>query len=495
MATTVASVFWGALALALPRIHGRLDVPMHELEWTVTGAGLGFAATLILASRVGDRVGHRRVLGVALLAFAAFSGMAALATNGPMLIAACAAMGIAAAALTSVSLVVVGGLVDQGLDGGIAVWGAASAIAYGLGPLVGGVLTHTLGWPWVFWFEVPLAIVAAGLTWVALPADTPAGGRLDVRGAALLGAGLLAICAVLTEGERWGWLSALSLAVAAAGVSLLMMFVRFQRRTTTPLVDMGLLRIREHAGAAAVLLLVNFTLGALLFFVPLFLQEVRVDTPLEAGVFLLPLSAALTLAMALDPWLDRRAGMLQPLAAGLALAGVACWLLSGVDGSTGEAFVVPVLIAVGCGIGLALTPLNVTALESVPASRRGMAAGVIGTARGLGSSLGVALCGAVFQHISIQETISRAAVHGIKLSAATVHRLDGALVGAHGASVASSEYGAQGQVVLRAVREGFTSGFNSTMAISAGVALVGVIVSVAVLRGRRLGTTAQLTAP
>lgn len=494
LASVLASLFWAAVSLALPRIHAELGASMTELQWTVTGAGLAFSASLILAGRLGDIHGRRRLLAVGCGLLGAAATLAALARDVDVLIGAVTLMGVAAAILTPVSLAVVTDAFgpDRRAEA-IAVWGGAGALAYGLGPAVGGGIAHLAGWRWIFWLHVPLALLALGLCLAAVPRRSPRPAPVDVGGALLLAGGLGALSLGLTEGPSGGWASGRTLGLLGAGAVLLGAFGVREGRARSPLVDLRLLRIRAYVATNAVLFCVNFVLGTLLYFVPLYLEELRGDTPLAAGLRLVPFSGAILLAMPIGGRLAERGHARAAIVAGLGIAALGAWLLAGAAPSAGSGVLVGVLALLGAGVGLALTPINVTAMSAVPAESLGSASGVLATARGLGTAIGVAASGALFQILEVRQTVEAAGGRGVTLPSGTARALDGVLAGSAPAERTLHRLGADAAAVLDAARDGFASGLVGVLHLCAAVGLAALLLTVVVLRGRGAQESARPT--
>ena len=341
---------------------------------------------------------------------------------------------------------------------------------------------------------VPLSLGALALVRAAVARERPArtAPPLDLRGAALLAAGLVGVSLVLSQGESWGWTTPASVLLLAGGAALLTAFLARERRTPSPLVDLGLFRVRAYTATNLVLFCVNFVLGALLFFLPLFLQELRGATPLSAGLQLLPLSAAMLAAMPLGGRLAERGRARAAIAGGVAVAVVGAWLLGGAPADASYATLLPLLLLLGLGIGVAITPINVTAMGAVPPASAGTASGVLGTSRGLGTAIGVAVSGALFQHVFYAQTVASAARRGVALSPADARALDGLLAGADPARRAVERLGADGDALLAAAREAFLAAFGGTLRLSAGVGVLAVVLTVVLLR--RVAATAPAAA-
>lgn len=469
LASVLASVFWSALALALPDIRDDLGGSTDELRWAWTAAGLAYAATLVLAGRIGDTRGARGTLvaGFALLAGGAAG--AAAAPSPAVLIAALCVMGLAGAVITPMSLAVVTETAaPERRARNIALWAGAGSLAYGLGPAIGGTVTHLAGWRWIFIAYVPLALLGLVLTRTGVPASRPdSTARVDYAGAALLAGGLVALTLTLGQGAAWGWLGAPTVALAVLAVVLLAACVRRESRVPDPLLDLRLFALRVFSVANAVLFFVNFVLGTLLFFVPLYLQEVRVETPLTAGLLLVPFSGGILVAMALGARLTERGRTREAVASGLVLAGAATMGLVALSDTAAVPVVTSILTALGGGLGLVTSPLQAIAMDAVPARAAGAASGILATSRGLGTALGVAATGAVFSSLNVTRTLDAAERDGVRLTEEAATRLDTAL--------ADGE--AESAQLLAIARDAWVDAFTgalwlSVAAIGAGLVLV-----------------------
>lgn len=466
LTSALSSVFWSALALAIPAIRDTLGGSTDELRWAWTAAGLAYAATLILAGRIGDARGARPTLvaGFGLLAVGAAG--AAAAPSPAVFMGAVCLMGLAGAVITPTSLAVVSAAAaphDRARH--IALWAGAGALAYGLGPAVGGTITHVAGWRWIFVAYVPLALLGLVLTRAAVPARRDAApAAVDYPGAALLAAGLVALCLALGQSGTWGWTGAPTLALLTAAAVLLAAWARRESRVAAPLVDLRLFAVRVFSVSNGVLFFVNFVLGTLLFFVPLYLQEVRLESPLAAGLLLVPFSGAILVAMAAGARLTDRGRTREAVAGGMLLAGGATLVLLFQSDTAAVMSVVAMLAVLGGGLGLVASPVQAVAMAAVPAAAAGAASGILATARGLGTALGVALSGAVFSSLQLSGTVQRAREDGMALTERAAADVDAAL--ASGA--------AESARLLEVARTAWVDAFAGALWLSVGVLALGL---------------------
>jgi EmrB/QacA subfamily drug resistance transporter len=486
LASGVTSLPTAALVVALAVIHGQFSTSLSELQWTLTGDFIAYSALLIAAGRLADIYGRRLLLVVGTAIYLIATVVAALAPNATVLIFGMVGVGAGAAVLTPASLSIVTDAYPPARRGAaIGVWGAATGVVWALGPAIGGVLVDDLSWRWIFWVQVPVIVAILVLTLIGVreSRDPQAERRVDVPGLVLSAGGLLALSLALNQAPTWGWSSAAVIGLLIGAGLLLVAFVLVEPRVRAPLVDFGFFRKRNFAGANVVVFVMNFVLGALLFFLPLYFQELLDYSPLEAGLLLLPLSATMSLAMPVGGPLATRFGPRPPITVGLALMAVAMLLLSDISESTRYRDLWPPMALLGLGSGFALTPMNLAAMNSIVKRKSGGASGVLITLSGVGATFGVAVSGAVFQAVQRSRTAELSQQAGVPMTESAAGNLDGVLAGSASAQQALASYGAKAAVVTDAVREAFVSALATTMQISAGVAVVGLILT-ALLMGK-----------
>ncbi|HEU4656375.1 MAG TPA: MFS transporter [Capillimicrobium sp.] len=490
LASGITSVPNAAIVLALPTLHRELDASTTMLQWTVTGYLLTYSSLLIAAGRLADLLGRVRVLVAGTVLFMAASVAGALADSAVLLIAAMLLTGVGAAVLTPASLAIVTDAFRGDRRGmAVGVWGAATALFSGIGPAIGGVLTGELDWRWILWLDVAIgAAILLGTRGAQESRIDPGAdsARFDVLGLLCSFGALGGVTIALNETPaEWSWGSPQTIATLAAAAALLVAFVAAERRVRTPLIDLAMFARRNLSGAATALFAVDFALGAVLFFLPLYLQELLGYDPFATGLLLLPSSAGMVLAMPLGGRLHDRVGPLPPVLAGLALSALAMLLLTGVDAGTRYADLWLPLALLGLGIGAVLTPLNLAALGAVPQRRHAAVGAILTTVGGLGATFGVAASGALFEALQVDRTVDQAREHGVRISSSVAQSLDGLLAGAPSALDALRRFSRDDRDRLHdAVRDGFLSALSTTMALSLAVVAAGAIVAVALIRRR-----------
>jgi EmrB/QacA subfamily drug resistance transporter len=487
LASGITSVPNVAIALALPTLHREFNTSTTVLQWTVTGYLLAYSALLIAAGRLADLYGRKRVLIAGTVLFMAASVPGALAQSSIVLIVSLVLAGIGAAVLTPASLAIVTDAFRGERRGlAVGVWGAATALFSGVAPAIGGFFTSDLSWRWILWLNV---IVGAGILVGVLAAretrDEASKGRsLDGIGLVCSVGALAAITLALNETPAvWSWTSPQTIVALVVCVVLLAAFLIVEPRLKAPLIDLGMFAKRNLSGACLSLLVLNFALGAVLFFIPLYLQELLDYTPLQTGLLLLPSSAGMMVTMPIGGRLHDRFGPRWPIVGGLVLSAVAMLLLAGVGSDTRYRDLWLPLTLLGLGIGAALTPLNLAALGAVPQRLHAAVGGVLSTVGGVGLTFGVAVSGALFEALQRDRTVSDAAKAGITLSNDAASTLEGLLAGTPSATKALDAYPAAEQGALHsAVSDGFLSALGTTMALSFGVVMVGILLTLVLIR-------------
>jgi EmrB/QacA subfamily drug resistance transporter len=393
--------------VALPAMASDLGAGESSLEWVVAGYGLGFAALLITAGRLGDAHGRRRVYALGLGAFTLTSLACGLAPSPTALVVARFAQGAAAAVMLPQVLSTIA-VTYKGPDHAraLSLYGIVLGLAAIGGQLIGGVLVETdvlgLGWRGCFLIN-PIGLAALALTARTVPESrAPRRPRIDLASSLVLAVGLVAIQVPLIQGREHGWPVWTWVSLAAAPVMLggfLAWQARLARRGADPLLDLALFRQRTFSAGLAAQLALASVQAAFFVYLALYLQQGRGLNALEAGLVFTILAAAYVVASGPAPKLTARYGRAVVAAGGLALAGG----FAALAGAVGEIGVggsllalVPGLLAVGAGIGLCFTPIQQTVLGDIGPARAGAAAGVLSTTQQLGFALGVAITGIVY---------------------------------------------------------------------------------------------------
>nr|WP_296066650.1 DHA2 family efflux MFS transporter permease subunit [uncultured Actinoplanes sp.] len=386
------------VSTALPVIRTELGASLTDLQWFVNAYTLPFAAFLLTASALGDRIGRRRMFLAGLVVFTLASAAAALATEPWQLTAARAVQGIGGAAVAPLSLTLLAQAVPDRLrTAAVGIWGGISGLGVAVGPVVGGAVVEGLDWHWIFWLNVPVGVIAVILAATVLTESRGGARRLDPLGLVLSAAGLLLVVWGVVDGPDRGWASARILSMLIGGGALLAGFLAWQARNRSPMLPLRLFRSRGFSLVNVVTL--TFTAGTFgaVFLLSQFFQVVQGLSPLDAGLRTLPWTAAPMIVAPLAGLFGDRIGQRNLIFAGqVLLAAAILWigLTSATDAPYGN-FVVAFVMA-GVGMGLTFAPISTMALASVSEQERGVASGANNTIREVGVAAGVATLASVF---------------------------------------------------------------------------------------------------
>ena len=383
---------------ALPVIHRDLGGSVSTLEWTVNAYTLSFAAGIITAAALGERLGRRRVYVAGLLIFTAASAACALAPGAGALIAARAAQGIGAAIVTPLSLTILTAAWPAERRGAIVgIWGGIAGLAVAAGPLVGGAVVQGLSWHWIFWVNVPIGLAAAAGSMIRLPESRGPATRLDIPGVVLVTGGAGGILWGLVRAGETGWTSTEVVVAFALGAAALAGFAAWERRAPEPMLPGSLLRIRAFTAANATGFLQSAALFSAAFLAAQYFQLGLGFDPLGAGLRFLPWTATPILVAPLAGRLADRTGPRPLMFSGLALqaAGFAWIALIATATVSYTSLILPFVIA-GVGISMALPATPTAALSAVPPADMGKASGVNNTLQRFGGVFGVAVVTVVF---------------------------------------------------------------------------------------------------
>ena len=385
------------VGVALPSIREDLGFSESSLAWVANAYLLTFGGFLLLAGRLGDLFGHRRLFVVGIALFTTASLVCGLSSSQGMLICARAVQGLGGAVVSAVALSLIVTLFTEPAERAKAmgVFGFVAAGGGTIGVLLGGILTDTLSWHWIFLVNLPIGIAVFALALVVLPGGQgqTAEGRLDVAGAVTVTASLLLAVYAIVNGHEVGWGSARTLGLLGASAALLGLFLWIEARVRSPLVPLGLFRLRNIAVSNVVGVLWAAAMFAWFFLSALYLQLVLGYTPLQVGLAFLPANLIMAVfSLGLSAKLVMRFGIRLPLGAGLGLAAVGLFLFARapVDGSF-AIDVLPSMILLGIGAGMAFNPVLLAAMSDVSSSEAGLASGIVNTSFMMGGALGLAV--------------------------------------------------------------------------------------------------------
>jgi MFS transporter, DHA2 family, methylenomycin A resistance protein len=382
---------------ALNSIGSSLGGGISELQWVVSTYTIAFAALILTAGALGDRIGAKRMFMAGFSVFTVASLACALAPTSFILIAARAAQGVGAALLVPNSLALLSHAYPDDKERGraVGIWAAGASLALTAGPLVGGALIALVGWRSIFLVNLPIGLAGLWLTWRYATDTARASRELDLLGQAAA-IGILGVLAgAIIEGGRLGWANPWVLAGFGAFVILSALFLLQERRARQPMLPLSLFTHRMFALTSLVGLLVNIAFYGLIFLFSLYFQQINHWTPFATGLAFVPMMGAVLPVNLLAARIAERIGAPITIASGALIAAAGCLSLLGIEQGTSYWMICVPLIAMGGGLGLLVPPLTSTLLGSVEKSRSGIAAGVLNSTRQTGSVLGVALFGSL----------------------------------------------------------------------------------------------------
>jgi MFS transporter, DHA2 family, methylenomycin A resistance protein len=383
---------------ALITIAGSLGGAVSDLQWVVNTYTIGFAALILTAGALGDRVGAKRIFMAGFALFTAASLACAMAPDSTILIAARAVQGIGAAVLVPNSLALLNHAYPEERQRGwaVGIWAAGASLALTAGPLAGGGLIALVGWRSIFLVNLPIGLLGMLLTWryanetPRVPART-----IDVAGQVLVIGALGCVAGAMIEAGTLGWRNRWVLAGFAAFAVLATGFLINERRALQPMLPLELFKRRMFTLTSIVGLLANAAFYGLIFVLSLYFQQIQGRSPLRTGLAFLPLMGMVLPMNLLAARIAQRWGAPATIATGAVIAAVGCLTLIGIGPMSAYRDLCAQLIAIGAGLGLLVPPLTSALLGSVEKARSGLAAGVLNSTRQTGSVLGVALFGSL----------------------------------------------------------------------------------------------------
>lgn len=460
--------------VALPAIRDSLGASFTDLQWVVDAYALTLAALVLTAGSLADRLGRRRVFVAGLSVFTVASLLCAVSPDPTFLVLARGVQGIGAAAMFAVSLALIAHEFDAGRDRGTAlgIYGATIGVAVAIGPLLGGALTDALGWESIFLLNVPVGLLALGMTALRLrESRDPDATGVDWAGTATFSAALFALVFALVRGNDEGWGSAPIVALLATFAVLLAAFVVVERRVREPMLPLQLFRRPALTGVQIAALTISGSIFSLFLYLSLYLQNYLGLSPLQTGLRYLPITLAVFFASPLAALLVPRVPSRLLLFGGLSTVAAGLLLMSGIDRGDGWTVLLPGFIVAGIGVGLLNPVIADVAVSVVPRAQSGMASGINDTFRQVGVAIGLAVWGAVF--------VGRGA-HRVTELTGVPHDAARRMVEAVSAGAMPA---GRGGAVADAARAGFLSGMNELFVLGALVAFVGALLALWLVRG------------
>jgi EmrB/QacA subfamily drug resistance transporter len=465
--------------VALPELQRKLSASASDLQWIVDSYLVVFAGLLLVMGTLGDRFGRKRALQGGLLVFGLASLTASAAQTSTQLIGARIAMGIGGAMIMPATLAILVSVFPAGeRSKALGVWTGVAALGIPLGPIIGGWLVEQFWWGAIFLLNVPVVVVALAGGLVLIPESRhPLAPAIDGRGAALSVGTLASLVYGLVEAPIRGWLDPVVPGAFAGALALGMLFVLWELRAEQPLLDVRLFRHPRFAAGTAAIATATFALAGLVFLLTQYLQVVRNDTPLQAGVQVLPLSLGFMVGAGLSHRLLVKLGTRWVVTGALGLLAGALVALSYLSLDSAYWVLGTGLGCFGVGLGGATVPGTDAVMGAVPAANAGVGSAVNDAARQVGAALGVAVLGSVLNS-SYSAQMATATAH---LPAAAAAMAANSVGGA--ADVAARIGGQVGGSVLNAGYAAYMSAFASGTHVGVAVVVAGALLVLARMPG------------
>jgi EmrB/QacA subfamily drug resistance transporter len=390
----MAAIDATVIGIALPTIGRDFHASVGTLQWVVTGYTLTLSSLLLLGGTLGDRYGRRRVFMVGIAWFTVASAACAVSSGSGQLVVTRMLQGVGGALLTPGSLAILeASFATEDRSEAIGAWSGLGGVATAAGPLLGGYLIAAASWRWIFLINLPLGVIVLMLSARHVPEtrDPTSTGGVDVAGAVLATAFLAALAYGLIEGPTRGWTSGAVVATLAAGVIGAVVFGLVERRSSAPMLPLGLFSNRQFAVTNAVTFVVYAGLGGVLFLLPVMLQVVNGYSPLESGIALLPLTAVMLAFSARSGRMAASIGPRLQMAVGPVVVGIGLVLLTRTPYRSYVSGVLPAVMVMAAGLATTVAPLTATALNSVSEGHAGLASAVNNDVARIGGLIAVAV--------------------------------------------------------------------------------------------------------
>jgi EmrB/QacA subfamily drug resistance transporter len=469
--------------VALPTLARDLQASTTQLMWIVDAYNLVFAALILAAGNLGDRVGRKGILLVGLGIFGVATVAGGLVESPGALIGARAVMGLGAALIFPATLSLLTNVFTERGERAraIGLWGATTGVGIALGPIVGGWLLERDGWQSVFFALAPVAVLSLVVVSVYVPSSRdPEAPRADRTGLALSTVAMAMLIYTIIEAPNHGWGEARTIAGVALAVALLVAFIAWERRAAAPMLDIALFRNLRFSAASGAVTISFFSLMGFIFLVTLYFQFLKGYEPFETGVRLLPVAIMTGVTSVLGTHLAVRSGAKLVVAAGLiSLAAGLAWTATA-STSTTYLTIAGQMVLIGSGMGLTSAPATESIMGAVPRAKAGVGSAVNDATRILGGTLGVAVIGSIYASLYASGLANGL---GANLPGPAADAAENSVGGALGAAdrLAAGGHGDLATTLHDAASAAFFNGFETACLVAAGVAIAGALVALALL--------------
>ena len=408
--------------VSIPTIIKDLNANLTQVEWVISGYSLAFAALLITFGRLGDLYGRKKLFMLGLVVFTIASALSGEANTPNILIAMRILQGIGGAMLSPAVLSIISSTFrdrDRAIAFGF--FGAISGVAAAIGPVLGGWLTTYQSWRWIFRVNIPIGIIGLILAYIFITdSKEESSEKIDFLGMIFSGLGFFTLIFGLIEGQTYGWWKPasefvlgsfkwgtdkpISIIIISFLVSLISLciftMVQFNktRRNASPAVNLDFFRSRAFRYGLIAIAIIALGEFSTLFTLPIFLQSIRGFSPLQSGYAVLPLALSSMIAAPLSAFFVNKIGSKWVITTGICLEALGLFLLSHINADTAYRSLIPALICLGFGLGLAIAQNTQVILSEINPIHAGSASGVLNTIRQVGTSLGIAVIGAILAH-------------------------------------------------------------------------------------------------
>ena len=489
LGSSMAFIDGTVVNVALPILQRDLQASVADVQWIVESYALFLSALILVGGSLGDHLGRRRIFAAGIVLFTLASLVCGLAPNVTALILARGLQGVGGAMLVPGSLAIIGASFRPEKRGqAIGTWSAFTSITAAIGPVLGGWLVQNASWRWVFFINVPMAVIVLTLLFWHVPEsrDEQAAKKLDWWGAGLVTAGLGSLVYGLIEAGQAGLKQPMVLICLLIGIGLLIVFLFVEARVRAPMLPLSLFRSRNFSGANGITLLLYAASGGAMFFFPFNLVQVQHYSPEAAGAAMLPFILIMFLLSRWSGGLVNRYGARLPLILGpiIAAAGYVLYAIPGINAGAGSYWVTyfPAVVVLGLGVAISVAPLATTVMGSVEAHQAGVASGVNNAVARTAALLAIAVLGIVMTTTFNSNLDLR--MQALRASPTVQQAIDAQREKLGAIDIPAGVSDAVSIVLRESINESFLVGFRIVMLTAAGLSLSCALCAALVIEGK-----------